>query len=71
MKLSQDVHGFSGACERLLAAGAVYRPLSVEERQMIEYYCRELLKKVCPDVTKANNIDQQVNTTQDQPLDPH
>jgi hypothetical protein len=48
MQLSKDVHNFTGACERLLAAGAVYRPLTEDEVRLIEYYCKELLQKVVP-----------------------
>jgi hypothetical protein len=48
MQLSKDVHSFSSACERLLATGAIYRPLTQEEVKLIEYYCKELLQKVVP-----------------------
>ena len=48
MQLSKDVHTFTSACERLLAAGAIYRPLTNEEVRLIEYYCKELLQKVVP-----------------------
>ena len=48
MELSKDIHFFSSACERLLATGAVYRPLTREEIDIIEYYCKELLQKVVP-----------------------
>lgn len=46
MQLSKDVHTFTSACERLLATGTIYRPLTTEEVEIIEYYCKELLKKV-------------------------
>lgn len=48
MQLSKDIQTFSGACERLLATGAVYRPLTKEEIDIIEYYCKELLEKIVP-----------------------
>ena len=48
MQLSQDVHTFTSASERLLSAGAIYRPLNIDEVTLIEYYCKELLKKLAP-----------------------
>ena len=44
MQLSKDVNTFTSACERLLAAGAIYRSLTQEELSLIEYYCNELLR---------------------------
>jgi hypothetical protein len=48
MQLSKDIQSFSSSCERLLATGAVYRPLTKDEMDIIEYYCKELLQKVVP-----------------------
>jgi hypothetical protein len=46
MQLSSHVSTFTRTCERLLAAGAVYRPLTNDEVRLIEFYCKELLQKV-------------------------
>ena len=46
MQLSKDVNAFTSSCERLLAAGALYRPLTTDELSLIEFYCKELLQKV-------------------------
>jgi hypothetical protein len=48
MQLSKDLNAFTSACERLLAAGAIYRPLTADEVRLIEYYCKELLQKIIP-----------------------
>jgi hypothetical protein len=48
MQLSKDVNAFTSACERLLAAGAIYRPLTPDEARLIEFYCKELLQKILP-----------------------
>lgn len=45
MQLASEVHNFSTACERLLGAVAKNRPLTEEEIQLIEFYCKEMLNK--------------------------
>lgn len=51
MQLSKAVNSFSSACERLLAAEAIYRPLTEDEARLIEYYCKGLLQKIVPPST--------------------
>jgi len=46
MHLAEDVHKFSSACERLLTTATTSRrPLTEEERRLVEYYCREVMAK--------------------------
>jgi len=42
MQLNQEVKRFSVACEQLLSAIAMNRPLSETEAKLIEYYLKEL-----------------------------
>lgn len=51
MELSSDVHKFSSACEHLLASVAIHRPLEDDEVRLVEYYYKEVLKKVVPPPT--------------------
>jgi len=47
MRLKNEVSNFTSACERLMfEADASDRTLREEESILIEYYCREVLKKV-------------------------
>ena len=46
MRLKNDLHNFTSACERLLASETLYRPLTNDEARLVEYYCQELLKKL-------------------------
>lgn len=46
MQLNQEVKRFSGACEQLLSAIAMNRPLSETEAKLIEYYLKELGMKI-------------------------
>lgn len=55
MQLAQEVKAFSSACEHILSAIAMNRPLSSQEAAMIEYYCVEVLAKVHPLVTKPTS----------------
>ena len=41
-----EVQLFVSACERLLAAVDLQRPLSEDEMSLVEYYCKELLEKL-------------------------
>lgn len=46
VELSAEVHRFSSACEHLLAGIAIHRPLTDEEKRLIQYYCNELHNQV-------------------------
>jgi hypothetical protein len=47
MRLKKEVSNFSASCEHLMAeAESSGRKLTEEETLLIEYYCREVLKKV-------------------------
>ena len=47
MRLNKQVSHFSASCENLIAeAETSGRQLTDEETLLIEYYCREVLKKV-------------------------
>ena len=48
LEVGKEVHNFTGACERVLAAIAANRPLSVDEARIVEHYCKELLAKIKP-----------------------
>lgn len=46
MQLAKEVKTFSSACEHILSAIAMNRPLTQDEATMIEYYCVEILAKI-------------------------
>jgi hypothetical protein len=46
MGSEKEVQLFVSACERLLAAADLQRPLSEDEMSVVEYYCKELLEKL-------------------------
>jgi hypothetical protein len=47
MRLKKEVSNFSTSCEHLIAETEMRsRTLTEEETLLIEYYCREVLKKV-------------------------
>ena len=47
MRLKKEVSNFSASCEHLLyEADTSGRELTDEEALLVEYYCREVLKKV-------------------------
>ena len=47
MRLKNEVSKFAASCEHLMAeAEASGRKISEEEALLVEYYCREVLKKV-------------------------
>jgi hypothetical protein len=48
MQLADEVRRFSSACEHILSAIAIHRPLTEEEAAMIEYYCTEIRDKIAP-----------------------
>jgi hypothetical protein len=52
MQLAKEVQSFSTACEHILSAIALERPLTKDEALMIEYYCVEILSKIAPLMTK-------------------
>ena len=37
---------FISACERLLAAIAIHRPLTQDEALLVKHYCNEVLSKI-------------------------
>lgn len=51
MQLAEEVRAFSVACEQILSAIAMNRPLTPEEATMIDYYCveiRETIEHILP-----------------------
>ena len=54
MRLAEEVHKFTSACERLLAtAGNSSRSLTEDEARLVHYYCLELLEKMIPPSIKG------------------
>ena len=56
MQLAQEVRTFSSACEHVLSAIAMNRPLTHDEAVMIEYYCVEILGKIAPILQRPTNV---------------
>jgi len=52
MQVASEVKDFTGASERLLSTIAMNRQLTEEEAKMIQYYCKELLAKVAPRLSR-------------------
>jgi hypothetical protein len=49
VRLAEEVHKFTSACERLLATAAnSSRALTEDEARIVQYYCNELLEKMIP-----------------------
>lgn len=48
MQLAQEVKNFSSACEHILSAISMNRPLTKDEAHMIDYYCKEVQAKIGP-----------------------
>jgi len=46
MNLSEDVHKFISACERILSSIAINRPLTQDETLLVKHYCSEVLSKI-------------------------
>ena len=47
MRLNKEVSSFTASCEHLIAEAEMgSRKLTDEEALLVEYYCREVLKKV-------------------------
>ena len=46
MRVSEDVHKFTSACEHLLADVSLVRPLTRDELLLVKHYCNEVLSKV-------------------------
>jgi len=59
MRVEKEVHNFTSACEHLLAAVDLTRPLTEEEKRLIDFYCSELHSKLLsppsPWITGSNN----------------
>ena len=54
MHLSEEVHKFTSACERLLAtAENSSRSLTEDEARVVQYYCNELSEKLIPPSLKG------------------
>jgi hypothetical protein len=53
MQVAGEVKNFSDASERLLSTILMKRQLTEEEARMIEHYCRELLARIAPRLTKG------------------
>ena len=54
MRLSEEVHKFTSACERLLATAAdSSRSLTEDEARVVQYYCNELSEKLIPPSIKG------------------
>jgi hypothetical protein len=52
MELAEEVRRFSSACEHILSAITMNRPLNQNEAAMIEYYCGEIMAKIAPLLSK-------------------
>ena len=53
MRLAQDVHQFTRACEHLIASAALTsRTLTDDEARLVEFYCKEVLEKVVPGTSR-------------------
>ena len=46
MRVSNDVHKFTSACERLLADMVIHRPLTQDEVLLVKHYCHEVIRKI-------------------------
>jgi hypothetical protein len=46
MRVKKEVNNFTSACEHLLAAVHLNRPLTEEEKRLVDYYCSELHDKL-------------------------
>ena len=46
MRLKEDVHKFTSACEHLLADIVIDRPLTHDEALLVKDYCNEVLSKI-------------------------
>jgi hypothetical protein len=65
MRLKKEVSHFSASCEHLMhEAETSGRQLTDEETLLIEYYCREVLKKV---VKRPPSPQQSSGTNQEHP----
>jgi hypothetical protein len=54
VRLAEEVHNFTSACERLLATATnSSRSLSEDEARIVQYYCNELLEKMIPPSIKG------------------
>ena len=54
MQLAKEVQSFSAACEHILSAIAMNRPLTPDEAAMIQYYLVELQSKIAPLLPKPD-----------------
>jgi len=64
MRLNKEISNFSSACEHLISEAEMgSRKLTEEETLLVEYYCREVLKKV---VNRPPSQQQSSGTSQQQ-----
>lgn len=54
MQLANEVRIFSVACEQILSAIGMNRPLTEKEASLLEYYCTEILTKISPSLPKPH-----------------
>jgi hypothetical protein len=54
MQLAKEVTMFSSACEHILSAITMERPLTSEEAALVNYYCKEILAKIAPLLPKTH-----------------
>jgi len=59
MRLSDDVHKFTSACEHLLADMAILRPLTPDEVLLVKHYCNEVLAKIDSPPTNPRRTSEQ------------
>ena len=57
MPLSNEVYKFTTACEHFVAAVAMYRPLTEDERLLIKFYCNEVLTKADQPQTESAQVE--------------
>jgi hypothetical protein len=48
MQLAKEVRTFCSACEHILLAIRLNRPLTEDEAALVQYYCTEILAKIAP-----------------------
>jgi hypothetical protein len=73
MRLNKQVSNFSASCEHLIAeAETSGRQLTEEESLLVEYYCREVLKKVIrrPPSREEKHSSETSHGHSDNPPDP-
>ena len=57
MPLSNEVDKFTRACEHFIAAMAMCRSLTEDERLLTKFYCNEVLTKVDQPQTNSTQVE--------------